>query len=66
LQWPIEIGSSARSPLLASARSLPLGDGVAVIAVTASVVVFGDPPADDFLVVGRGSRHSSSCLWPRR
>jgi hypothetical protein len=30
------------------------------------VVVFGDPFGDDFLVVGRGSRRSSSCSWPRR
>ena len=45
----------------ASARSLQIGDGVAVIAVTsvaanlstilAGVVVFGDPLGDDFLVV---------------
>ena len=52
---------AAVASFFASARSLQVGDGVAVIAVTsvaanmssivAGMVVFGDPLGDDFLVV---------------
>ena len=52
---------AAVGSFFASARSLQVGDGVAVIAVTsvaanmssivAGMVVFGDPLGDDFLVV---------------
>jgi hypothetical protein len=55
------VRKAAVASFFASARSLQIGDGVAVIAVTsvaanmstilAGVVVFGDPLGDDFLVV---------------
>ena len=59
--WTVLIISAAIFSFFASARSLQLGDGVAVIAVTsvaanmstilAGVVVFGDRVGDDFVVV---------------
>jgi multidrug transporter EmrE-like cation transporter len=59
--WTAVIVTAAVASFFASARSLQIGDGVAVIAVTsvaanmstivAGVVVFGDPVGDDFLVV---------------
>jgi drug/metabolite transporter (DMT)-like permease len=60
--WTVLVVAAAVASFFASARSLQVGDGVAVIAVTsvaanmstivAGVVVFGDPLGDDFLVVG--------------
>jgi drug/metabolite transporter (DMT)-like permease len=60
--WTVLIVAAAVASFFASARSLQVGDGVAVIAVTsvaanmstivAGVIVFGDPLGDDFLVVG--------------
>lgn len=60
--WTALIVTAAVASFFASARSLQVGDGVAVIAVTsvaanmstilAGVVVFGDPLGDDVLVVG--------------
>ena len=60
--WTALIVTAAVASFFASARSLQIGDGVAVIAVTsvaanmstivAGVVVFGDPVGDDFVVVG--------------
>jgi hypothetical protein len=62
---------AAVASFVASARSLQVGDGVAVIAVTsvaanmssivAGMVVVGDPLGDDFLVVKLGSPRSCSC-----
>ncbi len=59
--WSAVVVIAAVGSFFASARSLQVGDGVAVIAVTsvaanmsaiaAGVVVFGDPLGDDFLVV---------------
>jgi drug/metabolite transporter (DMT)-like permease len=59
--WSVLIVIAAVGSFFASARSLQVGDGVAVIAVTsvaanmssilAGMVVFGDPLGDDFLVV---------------
>jgi multidrug transporter EmrE-like cation transporter len=59
--WTVLIITAAVASFFASARSLQIGEGVAVIAVTsvaanmstilAGVVVFGDPLGDDFLVV---------------
>jgi multidrug transporter EmrE-like cation transporter len=59
--WSAVIVIAAVGSFFASARSLQVGDGVAVIAVTsvaanmssivAGMVVFGDPLGDDFLVV---------------
>ena len=59
--WTALVVTAAVASFFASARSLQIGDGVAVIAVTsvaanmstilAGVVVFGDPLGDDFLVV---------------
>jgi multidrug transporter EmrE-like cation transporter len=59
--WSAVAVIAAVGSFFASARSLQVGDGVAVIAVTsvaanmssivAGVVVFGDPLGDDFLVV---------------
>ena len=59
--WSALIVIAAVGSFFASARSLQVGDGVAVIAVTsiaanmssilAGMVVFGDPLGDDFLVV---------------
>jgi drug/metabolite transporter (DMT)-like permease len=59
--WTVLVVAVAVASFFASARSLQVGDGVAVIAVTsvaanmstilAGVVVFGDPLGDDFLVV---------------
>jgi multidrug transporter EmrE-like cation transporter len=60
--WTVLVVAAAVASFFASARSLQVGDGVAVIAVTsvaanmstivAGVIVFGDPLGDDFLVVG--------------
>jgi hypothetical protein len=59
--WSALVVIAAVGSFFASARSLQVGDGVAVIAVTsvaanmsaivAGMVVFGDPLGDDFLVV---------------
>ncbi len=59
--WTALVVTAAVASFFASARSLQVGDGVAVIAVTsvaanlstilAGVVVFGDPLGDDALVV---------------
>jgi drug/metabolite transporter (DMT)-like permease len=59
--WSAVVVIAAIGSFFASARSLQVGDGVAVIAVTsvaanmssilAGMVVFGDPLGDDFLVV---------------
>jgi hypothetical protein len=59
--WSALIVIAAVGSFFASARSLQVGDGVAVIAVTsvaanmssivAGMVVFGDPLGDDFLIV---------------
>jgi drug/metabolite transporter (DMT)-like permease len=59
--WSAVVVIAAVGSFFASARSLQVGDGVAVIAVTsvaanmssivAGMVVFGDPLGDDFLVV---------------
>ena len=59
--WTAFVVVAAVGSFFASARSLQVGDGVAVIAVTsvaanmaaivAGMVVFGDPLGDDFLVV---------------
>ena len=59
--WAVVIVVTAVGSFFASARSLQVGDGVAVIAVTsvaanmssivAGMVVFGDPLGDDALVV---------------
>ena len=59
--WSALIVIAAVGSFFASARSLQVGDGVAVIAVTsvaanmstivAGMLVFGDPLGDDFLVV---------------
>jgi multidrug transporter EmrE-like cation transporter len=59
--WTVLIITAAVASFFASARSLQIGEGVAVIAVTsvaanmstilAGVLVFGDPLGDDFLVV---------------
>ncbi len=59
--WAVVIVVTAVGSFFASARSLQVGDGVAVIAVTsvaanmssivAGMVVFGDPMGDDSLVV---------------
>ncbi|HYN49754.1 MAG TPA: hypothetical protein VES62_02415, partial [Thermoleophilaceae bacterium] len=59
--WAVLIVVAAVGSFFASARSLQVGDGVAVIAVTsvaanmssivAGMVVFGDPLGDDALVV---------------
>ena len=59
--WSVLIVIAAVGSFFASARSLQVGDGVAVIAVTsvaanmssivAGMVVFGDPLGDDFLIV---------------
>jgi len=59
--WSAVVVIAAVGSFFASARSLQVGDGVAVIAVTsvaanmsaiaAGVVVFGDPLGDDLLVV---------------
>jgi drug/metabolite transporter (DMT)-like permease len=59
--WAVVIVVAAVGSFFASARSLQVGDGVAVIAVTsvaanmssivAGMVVFGDPMGDDSLVV---------------
>ena len=58
--WTVVMVVAAVGAFFASARSLQVGDGVAVIAVTsvaanmsailAGVLVFGDPLGDDFLV----------------
>ncbi len=60
--WSVLIVVAAVASFFASARSLQVGDGVAVIAVTsvaanmssivAGMVVFGDPLGDDSLVIG--------------
>jgi drug/metabolite transporter (DMT)-like permease len=60
--WSVIIGTAAVFSFYASARSLQIGDGVAVIAVTsvaanlstivAGLAVFGDRLGDDALVVG--------------
>jgi hypothetical protein len=60
--WSVIIVTAAVFSFFASARSLQIGDGVAVIAVTsvaanlsailAGLVVFGDRLGDDALVVG--------------
>jgi len=60
--WSVIIVSAALFSFFASARSLQIGDGVAVIAVTsvaanlstiiAGLAVFGDPLGNDPLVVG--------------
>lgn len=72
--WTALVVTAARSPLRASAPSLPLGDGVAGIAVTsvaakmsrivAGVVAFGDRLV---AICWRWARTtaSSSCAWPR-
>jgi hypothetical protein len=57
--WNALVGTAA----VASAPSLQVGDGVAVIAVTSA--------ANMSMIIatwwgGRGSRRSSSCSWPRR
>jgi drug/metabolite transporter (DMT)-like permease len=59
--WTALVVTAAIASFFASARSLQVGDGVAVIAVTsvaanlstivAGVVVFGDPLGDDFVLV---------------
>jgi multidrug transporter EmrE-like cation transporter len=59
--WSALVVIAAVGSFFASARSLQVGDGVAVIAVTsvaanmssivAGMVVFGDPLGDDFLIV---------------
>ena len=59
--WTVLVVAAGVGAFFASARSLQVGDGVAVIAVTsvaanmsailAGVLVFGDPLGDDFLVV---------------
>jgi multidrug transporter EmrE-like cation transporter len=59
--WSVVVVVAAVGSFFASARSLQVGDGVAVIAVTsvaanmstivAGMVVFGDPLGDDFLIV---------------
>ena len=59
--WSVLIVLTAVGAFFASARSLQVGDGVAVIAVTsvaanmsaivAGMLVFGDPLGDDFLIV---------------
>ena len=59
--WSVLIVVTAVGAFFASARSLQVGDGVAVIAVTsvaanmsaivAGMLVFGDPLGDDFWIV---------------
>lgn len=59
--WSALVVFAAVGSFFASARSLQVGDGVAVIAVTsvaanmssivAGMVVFGDPLGDDFLII---------------
>ena len=67
--WSVVIVSAAVFSFFASARSLQIGDGVAVIAVTsvaanlstivAGLAVFGDRLGDNALVIGRARSRRS-------